>query len=54
MPDSLLSDSKTVSGSGGGVRAMIGGFRKWGDQNEGLSKRNPFNRDYDGQFLYRL
>ena len=26
---------------------MLKGFKKWGDEQESLSKRNPFNRDYD-------
>jgi hypothetical protein len=30
---------------------LLKGFKKWGDEQESLSKRNPFNQDYDPSLL---
>jgi hypothetical protein len=30
---------------------LLKGFKKWGDEQESLSKRNPFNQDYDPTLL---
>ena len=44
-----MCDFETVGGHGGGVKDKISGFKKWGNHNESISRKNPFNRDYDGQ-----
>ncbi|CAG5078925.1 Oidioi.mRNA.OKI2018_I69.PAR.g9123.t1.cds [Oikopleura dioica] len=41
-----------VGGNGGGVKDLLKGFKKWGDEQEAISKRNPFNRDYDPSLVH--